>query len=162
MKAIFLDRDGTIIKEYAKTPNEVEPIPGALEALRHLQEAGFELFLVSNQPDVSRGLLSMKTASAIHHRLVRLLENNGIFFTSFEYCFHKPEEDCTCRKPRVGMLKRVLAKCPDIDLSQSWMIGDRETDIQFGHAGGLRTIRLIPAFTLSHAVETLLEELSND
>lgn len=158
MKAVFLDRDGTLIAEYAKEPWEVKVLPGVEAALECLTAAGYALFVVSNQADVGRGRLSHSAAAAIHGQFLKLLPT--VEFTACYYCFHTPEEACPCRKPKPGLIKRALRAYP-IDLEHSWLIGDRETDMQCGARAGLQTIRLVPGFGLPAAVQTLLE-LSHD
>jgi histidinol-phosphate phosphatase family protein len=134
MKAAFLDRDGTIIYEYAKHPEEVELIPGVIDRLRALHTLGYALFLASNQPDFDRdpGL-----HYAIHDKFDALMRRSGVYFTRYYYCRHRRGEGCGCRKPKPGLLLRA-AREYDIDMGESWMIGDRASDAKAARAAGCR------------------------
>ena len=135
-KAIFLDRDGTLIREFAQTPDEVRVLPGVVEGLRALQDAGYLLIVVSNQGDVGRGKITRELADLVHDRFLKSLERKGVHLTATYYCYHSPEEGCSCRKPKPGMLRRAQ-HAHDIDMSRSWMVGDRITDLQAGVAAHL-------------------------
>ncbi len=138
MRAAFLDRDGTIIEDmhYGGSPEMVRPIRGAKEALETLKEAGFLLFVVTNQSGAARGFISRENLMATHREMERRL---GIRFNGLEFCPHVPGERCGCRKPAPGMIKRILLKWPDIDLSRSVTIGDNPRDVLAGKAMGTRT-----------------------
>jgi D-glycero-D-manno-heptose 1,7-bisphosphate phosphatase len=143
--AVFLDRDGTLVREvdYLRAPAELELLAvGA--GLRALAEAGFALVLVTNQSGVARGYLDEETLAAIHSRLAELLAREGVALEGVEYCPHHPEHgappyraDCDCRKPRPGMLLRAAERL-GLDLARSWTIGDSERDLLAGEAAGLR------------------------
>jgi D-glycero-D-manno-heptose 1,7-bisphosphate phosphatase len=110
-----------------------------------LQAAGYLLFLVSNQPNFAKGKASLDTLSAIHRKLERALSENDIRFQAFYYCLHHPQSampelrDCICRKPSPYFLRKAAADF-GVDLRQSWMVGDRATDINCGSAAGTKTI----------------------
>ena len=135
-RAIFLDRDGvlnrTIIvngKPFApKTLDNFELLPEALPALSILKNSGFKLIVVTNQPDVGNGLVKKSTVERMHLKLLEELPIDDIFV-----CFHSQQENCLCRKPHIGMLI-VAAKQHNIDLENSYMIGDRCSDILAGKA----------------------------
>jgi D-glycero-D-manno-heptose 1,7-bisphosphate phosphatase len=135
--AIFLDRDGTIMEEvhYCKDPALVRLLPGAVEALRGLQAAGFALVMVTNQCGIARGLLTQKDFDAVQARLFELLG----FSMPVYMCPDGPDTQSTHRKPAPGMLLDA-AKELGLDLSQSWMVGDKEADVQAGRAAGTRAI----------------------
>ncbi len=156
IKAIFLDRDGVINKPVLNLSNgEFEPphrvkdlnlYPWALESLKLALENGFSLFLVSNQPDYAKGKCSLEDLTEVHNRLDEILKQNGINFKEYYYCYHHPagitagyKGQCGCRKPEPYFLKKA-EKSYGIDMSLSWMIGDRETDIICGKNAGVRTI----------------------
>ena len=149
-KAVFLDRDNTVIvdMEFSTDPAGLQPFPGALEALRRLQAAGWLLVIVTNQSGVARGRFSESDLRAFHEQMNRMLEGQGVRVAGVYYCPHYrqgsvPEYsfDCDCRKPQPGMLLRA-AREHGIDLKGSWMVGDRPADIGAGRAAGCRTIRV--------------------
>ena len=149
-KAVFLDRDATVIvdMEYSADPAGLALLPGALEGLRRLQEAGYLLIIVTNQSGVARGLFSEAQVHAFHERMLALLRRGGIRIAAIHYCPHfiegkVPEYavECDCRKPAPGMLLRA-AREHAVDLKKSWMLGDRPSDAGAGKAVGCRTIRV--------------------
>ncbi len=142
MKAVFLDRDGTIIEDliYLKDPERLRFLPNALDGLRRFQGAGYLLFVVTNQSGVARGFLSLERMKQIHRRMLAELKAHGIGIQGVEYCPHGVDEGCGCRKPRTRMIKRILGEHPSIELSRSVVIGDRETDVLLGKNVGARTV----------------------
>jgi D-glycero-D-manno-heptose 1,7-bisphosphate phosphatase len=143
-RAVFLDRDGVINcaltrdgKPYPPTRlSQFKILPDVPEACAKLKQAGFLLIVATNQPDVGRGTLKQKVVEEIHAFLCRQLPIDRV-----EVCYHagKSKSDCDCRKPRPGMLLRAAREL-GIDLTRSWMVGDRWRDIDCGHAAGCRTI----------------------
>lgn len=129
-RAVFFDRDGTIIEEkgFIKDPDEVSLIPGAAEALKIAKAMGFLRILVSNQSGVGRGYFGPREVEEVNDRLKALLGERGTDLDDIFYCPHAPEEDCMCRKPRPGLLLEAAIKHA-IDLKGSYMIGDREGDV---------------------------------
>jgi len=150
-RAVFLDRDGVLNRnvwnpatdqhESPLTPEQFELLPDVLPALKLLCDTGYLLFIVSNQPNYAKGKASMDTLNAIHCRLEAALAEVQISFSAFYYCFHHPEftGECICRKPSPYFLFEARDSF-GIDLTASWMVGDRATDIQCGRAAGTRTI----------------------
>ncbi|MEO0140786.1 MAG: HAD family hydrolase [candidate division WOR-3 bacterium] len=141
MRAAFLDRDGTIIEDmhYGASPEFVRPIPGAGQALELLRDAGFLIFLVTNQSGAARGFISRQNLMATNRETERRL---GIRFHGIEFCPHMPGERCPCRKPLPGMMNRIIRRWPEIDPSRSVTIGDNPRDILAGKASGTRTVLL--------------------
>lgn len=139
--AVFIDRDDTLLQDegYMSRPEQVRLIPGTLEALTTLQDAGLSLVLVSNQSGVGRGWFSLGEVQAIEDRMLELLP--GITFEAFEYCFHMPEDGCPCRKPQPLMILRAAHRL-GIDLSRAVMIGDRVSDVGAGRSAGCKTLLL--------------------
>lgn len=131
--AVFLDRDGTIIEDthYPNDPKAVVPIPGAFEGLRELAGKGYLLFVVSNQSGVGRGVILDHQFQAVHARVCELLKENGVEIAEFSYCFHKPEDDCQCRKPRTGLIPKDF-QGRSFDLAHSYVVGDRDIDLELG------------------------------
>ena len=149
-RAVFLDRDGTLIEhyDYLNDPTQVQLLATAAPALRLLKDRGFLLVVVTNQSGIARGILTEKTLGAIHDRLKSLLAEQGVYLDQIYYCPYHPDgaiekyrRDSDLRKPACGMLKLAAEKM-DIDLSQSWMIGDENRDILAGEAAKCRTIKL--------------------
>ena len=143
-RAVFLDRDGVInramVREGKPYPpansSELELLPGTAEALWALRNAGFLLIVVTNQPDVARGITSRETVETIHARLLEQLPLDAI-----RTCYHDNGDGCDCRKPRPGALLSVADEY-SIDLSRSYMVGDRWRDMEAGQRAGCKTIFL--------------------
>lgn len=151
-RAVFLDRDGTIIEDrgYISDPDQVELFPGAAEAIRRLSEADYRVVVVSNQSGVARGLFDEDALAGVHGRLEELLSEHGAALDEAYYCpyFDGPEatvekyrRDSELRKPRPGMLIQAAREL-NIDLDGSWMIGDLPTDVEAGRRAGCRTVLL--------------------
>lgn len=152
-RAIFLDRDGVLNQnifnpltgEYESplTPDEFIVLPGVISALRLLRAAGYWLFVVSNQPNYAKGKTSMDMLDAIHQRFEATLQKEEISFEAFYYCFHHPAftGECPCRKPSPYFLFKARDAFA-VSLADSWMIGDRPSDIACGRAAGARTVRI--------------------
>ena len=155
-KAVFLDRDGVINANvlYPDTgeieaPRKAEDftiLRGALDAMKRLQEAGYLLFVVSNQPNQAKRKATVADHDAIQRKLVEALDAAGIRVEEFFYCFHHPNGiepslsgPCDCRKPSPYFLNHAR-DANNLDMAQSWMVGDRDTDITCGQAAGVRTI----------------------
>jgi len=142
MRAVFLDRDGTIIEDmvYLSDPERLRFLKGAVEGLRRLYSAGYELFVVTNQSGLKRGFLSLERLLVIHRKLDLLLRREGIIIKKFAFCPHHPNERCRCRKPETFMVKRILKEYPDINLEESYTVGDKYTDVLLGQKVGTKTI----------------------
>lgn len=151
--AVFIDRDGTIIEEvgYLSDPDEIVLLPGAAGAVRALNEAGFLVIVITNQAGIARGYFDSEVVEAIHERLSEKLEKDGAFIDAFYYCPHHPEYpnkdlgECDCRKPLPGMLLRAAREL-DIDLSNSYMIGDTAKDIEAGLRAGCKSILVLTGY----------------
>jgi D-glycero-D-manno-heptose 1,7-bisphosphate phosphatase len=141
-RAVFLDRDGVInraiVREGRPYPpaniSEVEILPDVDNALKELKDAGYLLIVVSNQPDVARGTTTKEKVEAINIFLA-----NRLVIDRFIMCYHDSGEGCSCRKPRPGMLIDAANEL-DIDLSKSYMVGDRWRDVEAGIAAGCKTV----------------------
>ncbi len=150
-KAIFLDRDGTLNKYvgFLRNIEQFDLIPGTEEAIRKINESGYLAIVVTNQPVIARGEVSLEELEEIHNKLETLLGLKGAYVDAIYYCPHHPHKgyegerseykiECECRKPKPGMLLEA-AEDFNIDLSQSWMVGDGENDIIAGIAAGCQT-----------------------
>lgn len=149
-KAIFLDRDGTINKYvgFLTDINEFELLDGVTEAIKMINESGYLAIVVTNQPVIARGEVSVEELQEIHNKMETLLGQAGAYIDDIFYCPHHPHKgyegerpeykiECECRKPKPGMLF-VAAEKYNIDLSESWMIGDGENDIEAGKNAGCK------------------------
>ncbi|MBI3562820.1 MAG: D-glycero-beta-D-manno-heptose 1,7-bisphosphate 7-phosphatase [Gammaproteobacteria bacterium] len=179
MKLIILDRDGVINQDsddYIKSVEEFIPIPGSLEAIGKLTRAGYTVTVATNQSGIAHGYYSRATLTAMHDKLIRLLQVHGGGIDRFFICPHGPDDQCICRKPKPGLFAQIadhyrqpLAGVPSI--------GDSWRDIQAGSTFGVRAmlvqtgkgaralaqhaddLKAIPVYqNLSHAVNTLLAE----
>ncbi|MCB0394625.1 MAG: HAD family hydrolase, partial [Bdellovibrionales bacterium] len=132
-KVIFLDRDGTIIvdKVYLNDPDGIEYLPGVEEALKLLNSKGYEFVIVTNQSGVPRGIVSLENLDTIHRRIKSHFETHGIHFLSFHFAPYMTDSNHEMRKPNAGMLKEA-SEMHGISFSESWMIGDRMTDVEAG------------------------------
>ena len=139
--AVFLDRDGTLIREtgYLAEPAGVELLPGAGRALRNLAEAGYPLVVISNQSGVARGLFHERQVHAVMARLRERLRDHGVELDAIYFCPHHPDAGCACRKPRPGLLERA-AEDLDLSLTASVTIGDKRIDAAAGRRAGGRGI----------------------
>jgi D-glycero-D-manno-heptose 1,7-bisphosphate phosphatase len=146
-KALFIDRDDTINvdREFISSPDEIDLIPGAAEAMARARRAGYLLILVTNQSGVARGLLTEEMLERVHDELQRQLSACGAALDGLYYCPHlegapvaEYDVRCDCRKPLPGLVLRA-AKEHSVDLARSWMIGDRPSDVEAGRAAGCRT-----------------------
>ncbi len=130
--AVFLDRDGTLIREerYLADPEGVALIPGTPEALRRLRTACFALVIVTNQSGIARGLYGFRDYEAVAQRLEEILALEGIRVDGTYFCPHHPDVDgsCDCRKPGTGMHRRAREEL-GLDLGRSWYVGDRVRDV---------------------------------
>jgi D-glycero-D-manno-heptose 1,7-bisphosphate phosphatase len=150
-KAIFLDRDGTINKYvgFLTDINQFELLPGTAEAIKKINSSGYLAIVVTNQPVIARGEVTFEELAEIHNKMQTLLGNEGAYLDAVYFCPHHPDKgfpgevpelkiDCACRKPKPGMLLRA-ADDYNIDLSNSWMIGDGKNDIEAGKNAGCKT-----------------------
>lgn len=150
-KAVFLDRDGTInvYKGLVWKEEDFELLPNAAEAIGKLNRSGYLALVITNQPVVARGLCGIEDVEKIHNKMKTLLGKEGVFLDGISFCPHHPDKgypeenplykvDCSCRKPKTGMIEEFVVKY-NIDLSQSWVIGDTTIDIRTGKNAGIQT-----------------------
>ena len=144
---VLLDRDGTIIeeKEFLSDPEGVVLLPGAVQGLKKLQDAGAVLVVVSNQSGIGRGYYTEAAMHAVNQRLAELLQARGITLAHFFVCPHHPETGCDCRKPGTALLEQA-AKATGLLLADAYMIGDKISDIEAGKAAGCKTILVLTGY----------------
>ncbi len=140
-KAVILDRDGTLIveKNYLKRVGDVRLIKSSVKALKSLERAGFILIITTNQSGVARGYLTEEKLKAINRKIVKLFSDKGVNISAVYYCPHPVNGGCACRKPAIGMIKAAQKKFK-FDVKKSFCVGDKLTDIEFGHNAGMRSI----------------------
>ncbi len=158
-KAIFIDRDGTLNEmvydrthgtmDSPRRPDQVALMPGAAEFLKQLRDAGYFLVVVTNQPGLAKGTLTMEELEAVNARIAKLLGASGARWDDLRFCPHHPDpgpggnpaytKKCDCRKPLPGMLF-AAAGAHGLDRKESWMVGDGLVDVQAGKAAGCRTV----------------------
>ena len=138
MKLVILDRDGVINQDSAnfiKTPNEWIAIPCSLEAIAQLNQSGFRVAIATNQSGIARGLFDMATLNAINDKMHRALAQLGGRIDAMFYCPHAADDNCTCRKPKTGMIKDISRRF-SVDLREVYAVGDSLRDLQaFSDAG---------------------------
>jgi imidazoleglycerol-phosphate dehydratase / histidinol-phosphatase len=147
-KVLFIDRDGTLIDEppdqQIDALAKVSLLPGVIPALLQLRDAGFSLVMVSNQDGLGTASFPQADFDESHRFLRKLLSSQGISFDAEFICPHRPDDNCACRKPKTGLLDEFLRAKP-ISLMESYVIGDRETDMQLAQNLGVRGLRVGPA-----------------
>lgn len=174
MRAVFLDRDGVInynvfykdtqAWESPRNTADFAIVPSAIQSMQLLQQANFLLFIVSNQPNYAKGKSSLEELQAIHSKLSHELQINNITVTETYYCYHHPNgvvanysKVCQCRKPSPFFLL-AAQKTYSIDMANSWMIGDRDTDITCGKMAGTQTIKIIPDYLTNYLPNVEIEK----
>lgn len=173
-KAVFLDRDGTINRYvgFLRDIDDFELLPGVAEAVKLINASGYLAIVVTNQPVIARGEVTVPQLQEIHNKMETLLGAEGAYLDAIYYCPHHPHKgyegevpelkiDCDCRKPKPGMLLKAAEEF-NIDLSQSWMIGDGENDIKAGKVAGCKTALIgTDDYKQNETSPTLLDAINN-
>lgn len=154
---VVLDRDGTIIEErnYLSDPAQVKLIPGAAAALRDLRRLGFGLVVITNQSGIGRGFFDETRLGQVHERIRELLRPEDIWFDGLYVCPHTPEDNCECRKPRVGLMRKAAQEL-SFELSESIVVGDKASDIEMGRQVGALTFLVRTGYGEKFAAEGAL------
>lgn len=149
-KVIFLDRDGVINKypgdkKYVTSLEKLHFLPNVLKAIRRLTKAGYNIFVISNQAGVKKGIYSKKTLDDITHKMLKRIEGSGGKIAGVYYCLHAQEDNCACRKPKMGLVKKALVKLriKNLKNKKTFLIGDDIRDIYTGRNAGLKTILVL-------------------
>lgn len=156
-KAVFLDRDGVINidKSYVYKIEDFTFCEGVFEALKHFQTLGFLLIIVTNQSGIGRGYYSENDFEILSSWMKNELLKKGIRIDAIYHCSHAPEANCECRKPKSGMFRRAI-KDFDIDVTQSWMIGDKPSDIEAAKGVGIdNTVLLCDTTDVNFILDTI-------
>lgn len=146
--AVFLDRDGTVVEEvnYLARVEDLQLFPFTFDAVRLLKESGYLVIVVTNQSGIGRGIYDEADMNAIHKQIQVELADA---IDGFYFCPHLPCDGCDCRKPNVGMITSATADF-DIDLENSWMVGDKKIDVETGQKANLRTALVLTGYGLQH------------
>jgi D-glycero-D-manno-heptose 1,7-bisphosphate phosphatase len=161
---VVLDRDGTIVvdRHYLADPDALEFETGAEAGLSKMVAMGLRLVVITNQSGVARGLLSLARLEEIHSRFEQMLHLIDVQLDAIYFCPHGPGDECECRKPRLGLMKRAAAEL-EFDMSQAIVIGDKSSDIEFGANAGATTMLVrkpdAPATAMRPAPTYIVENL---
>ncbi|MFX1590212.1 MAG: D-glycero-alpha-D-manno-heptose-1,7-bisphosphate 7-phosphatase [Promethearchaeota archaeon] len=161
-KAIILDRDGTLIedRDYAYKIEDFEILPGVIEGLNLLKER-FLLFIVTNQSGIGKGYYSIENFHTFNNHLLNTLDKNRINIEKTYFCPHLTEDHCECKKPKPKFIQ-LIAKEYNINLKESWIIGDHPSDILFGLNGGCKTAYLRTGHGERHVEELEQQNIKPD
>lgn len=159
-KAIFLDRDGVVVNNrdhyYIWEAGQLEYVEGVFANLKLLQQKGFQLFIVSNQGGISRGMYTKEDILKLHQQMITTLSSHEIQIRDILFCPHHPDhEKCLCRKPASLMIDKLIAKY-DICKSESMMVGDSESDMQAALLAGIRSIKVTANENMFASISTIL------
>ena len=144
IKTIFLDRDGVINKEinYLHKISDFEFIDGIFDALKYFQKLDYQIIIITNQSGISRGYYNENDYQVLTKWMLERLHEKGNSILDVFHCPHEPKSNCECRKPKPGMIEQAKEKY-NIDIKNSWMIGDKEIDIQAANAAGIKNTILV-------------------
>lgn len=148
-KAAFIDRDGTLIEEvnFLSRVEDLRVFPYTFEAIKLLKDAGFLVIVLTNQSGIGRGIYNEVEMHAIHDAMQDQLDG---MIDAFYFCPHLPCDGCACRKPDLGMIESAM-KDFEIDLENSWMIGDKKIDVETGHRAGIRSAMVMTGYGRAHS-----------
>jgi len=144
MDVVFLDRDGVINKEvgYLHKVEDFEFINGVFDTCLNFQSSGYQIIIVTNQSGIARGYYGEKEFHQVNNWMLEQFQSHGIEILDVFFCPHSPDSDCNCRKPKPGMFNQAKNKY-GIDMENSWMIGDKEADIQAANSAGILNTVLV-------------------
>ncbi|MCZ2721855.1 D-glycero-beta-D-manno-heptose 1,7-bisphosphate 7-phosphatase [Marinomonas sp. 15G1-11] len=144
---IILDRDGVInydSDQYIKTLDEWQPIPGSIKSIAALSKAGFQVYVATNQSGVARGYYTIDTLNKMHAKMQQLVEDEGGTFAGIHYCPHGPDDNCSCRKPKAGMIETIEQELGvNFNTTPAIMVGDSKRDLEAGIARGCKVVLVL-------------------
>ena len=156
-KAIFLDRDGIINlerKDYVKTIKEFILIDEIFDIIKLINSKGYLVIIITNQSAINRKIITESNLREIHNHFLKLAKNKNAKVDGIYFCPHTPNENCKCRKPKPELIKQAALDF-QVDLSQSWMIGDNQTDFDAGINAGCKAIKISNAFELENCLDKI-------
>jgi len=161
-RAVFLDRDGTIAKDvhYCRRPEDFVLFTDAARVIKLLNNRGFKVIIITNQSGIAHGYLSEETLGEIHKKMKEELGREGARIDGIYYCPHHPDANCGCRKPKPSLILQATRDF-NIDLKHSFVVGDRQKDIELGKAVGCRTI-LVGALPLTNHKRAVPDAIVSD
>lgn len=163
---MFLDRDGVINEvktervRFVNHPDQFYFLEDVPEAIKQLNDHGYEVFVVTNQGGVGLGYMTEDALHDVHEKMVEELNKHGAIIKEVKACTHKPYDNCPCRKPKPGMLFELMEKY-NIDCSKSYMVGDRDPDIEAGIAAGLKSLMVVNTHPDAYKTFKNLKEASD-
>jgi D-sedoheptulose 7-phosphate isomerase len=157
-KAVFIDRDDTLARDvpYCSRPEDLKLFPGVGGSIKRLNDAGYLVIVVTNQSGVARGKFTLETLNDIHEKLRADIAADGGKLDAIYFCPHHPDERCECRKPQLGLIQQA-SRDFDIDIADSFVIGDSEHDVEMGRRAGCKTFRVSEGQDFNRAVEIILK-----
>lgn len=161
-KIIFLDRDGVINKrrdDYVKTIDEFVLLPNVAESIKKLNQMGFLIIILTNQSAINRGIITEEQLNQIHTYMIQELKKSSCIITKIYFCPHRPDENCDCRKPKPGLIKKAIKEF-DADIDNSWLIGDSDTDLESANSIGVRAIKIDKNMDITKAIRMIIQNES--
>lgn len=160
--AVLVDRDDTLCPDVPHNgdPAKMHVFPYVPEAVRRLNDAGFLVLVVTNQSGIGRGMYTVDDMMAVNAEMERQIAVGGGRIDDVFFCPHRPDEECDCRKPKVGMGLQAIQKY-GLDVSRCYMVGDKDKDVQFGESLGIKSYQVSGTFTFADAVDEILRDFRN-
>ena len=161
-KAAFLDRDGTIIEErdFIRKPDQIQFIPGSVDAIKTLRNLGYKIVVISNQSGIGRGILTEQMVREVNQSFMRRLEDHGAPVDAIYFCTHHPDDKCNCRKPKPGMVDTAVEEL-GLEVKGALVIGDKLADVKLGKNIGAKTALVLTGYGKEEA-ERLKDVDSSD
>lgn len=160
--AVLVDRDDTLCPDVPHNgdPAKMRVFPDVPPAVRRLNDAGWDVVVVTNQSGIGRGMYSEEDMRAVNAEMIRQIEVGGGRIADVFYCPHRPDEGCRCRKPEIGMGLQAIER-HHLDPEKCWMVGDKDADMEFGRRLGVRTVRVGGGMSFSDAADVILSQASS-
>jgi UDP-N-acetylmuramoyl-tripeptide--D-alanyl-D-alanine ligase len=158
-KAIFLDRDGTLNVDYGyiHRNSDLVFIDGSIEALKKFVDRDFLLIIISNQSGVGRGYFTYDEMMDLNNEMLKRLNKYGVIITDIFICPHSPDSNCVCRKPSPYMIEKAIKKY-EIDRVHSYMLGDKQSDVESGIRAGVKSFLITKKYTINYWANIILGE----